>query len=210
MISSQSQSLKMRRKSLDSIIESKMQQNPLSDNSLMLKVRDGDLQKLGLLFERYKNILFAYFFKLSKDQVMAEDLVQMVFIRVIKYKHAYRGDGSFKTWIFHIARNIHVDNWRKESKLGFKVSTTEIEVRGDEDKEAEVKAINLQILEQALALLPSDQRELIVLGKLKGMKYREIGELLNITESNVKIKAFRALKALKEKFKEIEKQDSYE
>lgn len=181
-----------------------MHKNPLSDNSLMLQVKEGDLQKLGLLFERYKSILFGYFFKLSKDQVIAEDLVQMVFVRVIKYKHAYRGDGSFKTWLFHIARNIHVDNWKRESKLGFKVTDdTVLDNLYHDDIEQERKEENIVNLERALSQLTSEKRELIVLAKLKGMRYKEIGILLNLSESNVKIKVFRALKELKLKFEKV-------
>ena len=205
MFSSQSQSLNSGEKILDSIVESNQHKNPLSDNSLMLKVKEGDLQKLGLLFERYKNLLFAYFFKLSKDQILAEDLVQSVFMRVIKYKHAYRGDGSFKTWIFHIARNIHVDNWKKESKLGHKVSDVgRLDNLYQDDIETEKKEANITRLEQALARLPDEKREIIVLSKLKGIRYKDIGVLLNLTESNVKIKVFRALKELKLKFDELE------
>ena len=189
---------------LNSAREINMQLNPLSDNSLMLKVREGDLQKLGLLFERYKNLLFGYFFKLSKDRELSEDLVQAVFIRVIKYKHAYRGDGSFKTWLFHIARNIQVDHWRKEKKHGTKVSTYEIEDRLPSDKDSNSNEEKLQTLERALELLPDDKKELIILSKLKGMKYKEIAQIMNLSEPIVKVRAFRALKVLKAKYEEIE------
>ncbi len=204
MLSSHSQSLKMGHNFLNSAIEIKMQLDPLSDNSLMLKVREGDLQKLGLLFERYKSILFGYFFKLSKDREVSEDLVQAVFMRVIKYKHAYRGDGSFKTWIFHIARNIQVDHWRKEKKHGTKVTTYEIENRLAADKDSNYSEEKLQTLERALDLLPDEKKELIVLSKLKGMKYKEIAQIMNLSEPIIKVRAFRALKALKTKYEEIE------
>lgn len=204
MLSSGSHSLKMGYNYLNSAREITMQLDPLSDNSLMLKVREGDLQKLGLLFERYKNLLFGYFFKLSKDKDLAEDLVQTVFIRVIKYKHAYRGDGSFKTWIFHIARNIQVDHWRKEKKLGIKVDADQMEDSFSADNESSIKEANLQLLEKALDLLPVKKKELIVLSKLKGMKYKEIAQILNLTEPIVKVRAFRALKSLKAKYEEIE------
>lgn len=203
MLSSQSQGLKSGEKVLDSILDLNMHKNPLSDNALMLKVKQGDLQKLGLLFERYKDILFAYFFKLSRDQVLAEDLVQSVFLRVIKYKHAYRGEGKFKTWIFHIARNIHVDNWKRESKLGQRVSGEISEILYYDDKENQQKEENIVRLERAMGKLNENQREILVLSKLKGMRYKEIGELLNLTESNVKIRVFRALKELKNKFEDI-------
>ena len=204
MLGSQSQSLKVQHNFLNSAREINMQLNPLSDNSLMLKVREGDLQKLGLLFERYKNLLFGYFFKLSKDKELSEDLVQAVFMRVIKYKHAYRGDGSFKTWLFHIARNIQVDHWRKEKKHGTKVSTYEIEERLPSDKDSNGNEDKLQTLERALELLPDDKKELIILSKLKGMKYKEIAQIMNLSEPIVKVRAFRALKVLKAKYEEIE------
>jgi RNA polymerase sigma factor (sigma-70 family) len=204
MLASHSQSLKMGHNYLNSAREINMQLDPLSDNSLMLKVREGDLQKLGLLFERYKNILFGYFFKLSKDKEVSEDLVQMVFMRVIKYKHAYRGDGSFKTWVFHIARNIQVDQWRKEKKSGIKVSTYQLEDRIATDSDIDHQEKNLQILERALDLLPAEKKELIVLSKLKGMKYKEIAQMMNLSEATIKVRAFRALKELKEKYKEID------
>ena len=204
MLGSHSQSLKMQHNFLNSAREINMQLNPLSDNSLMLKVREGDLQKLGLLFERYKNLLFGYFFKLSKDKELSEDLVQAVFMRVIKYKHAYRGDGSFKTWLFHIARNIQVDHWRKGKKHGTKVSTYEIEDRLPSDEDSNSNEEKLQTLERALELLPDDKKELIILSKLKGMKYKEIAQIMNLSEPIVKVRAFRALKVLKLKYEEIE------
>ena len=196
--------MKSGEKVLDSIVELNMTRNPLSDNSLMLKVKEGDLQKLGLLFERYKDILFAYFFKLAKDRVLAEDLVQTVFLRVIKYKHAYRGEGKFKTWLFHIARNIHVDNWKKESRLGQRVADGSITERlYHDDIENQLKEENIARLEEAIGRLDDEQREIIVLAKLKGMRYKDIGELHDLTESNVKIRVFRALKELKRIFEEI-------
>ena len=204
MLGSHSQSLKMQHNFLNSAREINMQLNPLSDNSLMLKVREGDLQKLGLLFERYKNLLFGYFFKLSKDKELSEDLVQAVFMRVIKYKHAYRGDGSFKTWLFHIARNIQVDHWRKGKKQGTKVSTYQIEDRLPSDEDSNSNEEKLQTLERALELLPDDKKELIILSKLKGMKYKEIAQIMNLSEPIIKVRAFRALKALKVKYEEIE------
>ncbi len=204
MLVNQGQSLKIGHNYLNSAIEFNMQLDPLSDNSLMLKVREGDLQKLGLLFERYKHLLFGYFFRLSKNKVIAEDLVQMVFVRVIKYKHAYRGDGSFKTWVFHIARNIQIDHWHKEKKMAVTNTPYEIEDRLANEEESGYNEARLQTLDRALDLLPPEKKELIVLSKLKGMKYKDIARIMDLSEPIVKVRAFRALKALKAKYEEIE------
>ena len=80
----------------------------------MVKVRDGDLDRLGMLFERYKRPLYGFFYGLSRDRDLSEDLVQNTFFRILKYRHLFRGEGDFKTWMFHIARNVNNDHYRKD------------------------------------------------------------------------------------------------
>jgi RNA polymerase sigma-70 factor (ECF subfamily) len=80
--------------------------NPTSDKALMLKVRDGDLDRLGLLFERYHRCLYRYFYRLTSQRQTSEDLVQEVFERMLKYRHTYTGKGKFLTWMYQIARNL--------------------------------------------------------------------------------------------------------
>jgi RNA polymerase sigma-70 factor (ECF subfamily) len=72
----------------------------------MLQVKAGQVDQLGLLFERYHRILFSFFYNLNRNVEMSEDLVQNVFMRILKYKHRFKGDGEFKTWMFHIAKNV--------------------------------------------------------------------------------------------------------
>ncbi len=67
----------------------------LTNNVLMLKVKSGDLDKLGLLYERHKKRLFGFFYKMNSDASLSEDLVQNVFVRMLKYKHTFTGEGSF-------------------------------------------------------------------------------------------------------------------
>ncbi len=86
--------------------------NPLTDNAIMLKVKNGDLDKLGLLFERHHRSLFGFLFHMTGQRELSEDMVQNVFYRILKYKHAFRGDGEFKTWMYHLARNVMNDNGR--------------------------------------------------------------------------------------------------
>ncbi len=69
-----------------------------SDNALMMKVRDGDLDKLGLLFERYNLRLFGFFYRLTHRRDISEDLVQGVFERILKYRESYKDDGAFSTF----------------------------------------------------------------------------------------------------------------
>ncbi len=166
----------------------------------MFQVKEGDLDKLGLLFERYKKMLFAFFYRINRDKDLSEDLVQNVFMRVLKYKHAFKGSGEFKTWLFHIARNVSHDHFRQNKKLGHKDDIMDWDERltaQKEEEEVKLRDEQLQLLNTAIEKLSEEKRELISMSKLKGMKYKEIGEILDCSEGAVKVKVFRALKDLK-------------
>jgi len=179
----------------------------LSDNSLMLKVKDGDLDRLGLLFERYKKPLFGFFYGMNKDAELCEDLVQNVFFRILKYRYLFRGEGDFKTWMFHIARNVNHDHYRK-NKLGKRESVEDWnEKLGHSDiytthvqQDEELKMLSL-----AMDRLPEDKREILLLSKFQDKKYKEIGEIIGCSEGAVKVKVFRALQDLKAVYKQLEK-----
>src|SRR5947199_10008595 len=79
----------------------------------MLAVRHGDVAMLGVLFERYHQPLFDFLSRTTGDRAAAEDLVQDVFVRVLKYRATYRDDSCFETWVFSIARHARTDYSRK-------------------------------------------------------------------------------------------------
>jgi RNA polymerase sigma factor (sigma-70 family) len=179
----------------------------LTDNALMIRVKEGDLDRLGLLFERYKRPLFGFFYGLTKDKELCDDLVQNVFFRILKYRYLFRGEGDFKTWMFHIARNVKHDHFRKD-KLKNKES---IDLWADRLGSAENRSTQYQhddelhVLSIAMDKLPEDKREILLLSKFQDKKYKEIGEILGCSEGAVKVKVFRALQELKEVYQQLEK-----
>ena len=179
----------------------------LSDNALMLKVKDGDLDRLGLLFERYKKPLFGFFYGMNKDAELSEDLVQNVFFRILKYRYLFRGEGDFKTWMFHIARNVNNDHYRK-NKLG---KTESVENWSERLGHGDIYTLHaqqdeeLKMLSLAMDRLPEDKREILLLSKFQDKKYKEIGEIIGCSEGAVKVKVFRALQDLKAVYKQLEK-----
>ena len=169
----------------------------------MLKVKEGDLGKLGLLFERYKKVLFGFFYNLNNDPSISEDLVQNVFMRILKYKNGFQGDGEFKVWMFHIARNVNIDNYRKnKDRFNEDISGWEDRISDNQlNKETEMEKFeSLGILKSAIQRLDREKQEVLTLSKLEGLKYKQIADILDCSEGAVKVKVFRALKALKEEY----------
>lgn len=173
----------------------------------MTKVREGDLDKLGLLFERYKKPLYGFFYGHTKEQALSEDLVQNTFLRMLKYRHLFRGDGDFRAWMFHIARNVRIDNHR-----AVKIKTHDQPKNWEEHLvHHENQAVLMeqeeqhQMLAKALDKLPIEKREVLLLSKYQEKRYSEIGVILGCSEGAVKVKVFRALQELKNIYQELEK-----
>jgi len=173
----------------------------------MLKVKDGDLDKLGLLYERYKRPLYGFFYSLNKDTSVSDDLVQNVFVRILKYRYLFRGEGDFKTWMFHIARNVNHDHYRKNKiKNVLPVEDWQEKISSGNNRLVEWQhSDELQILAMAIDKLDEDKREILTLAKFYDKKYREIGEMVGLSEGAVKVKMFRAMQDLKEIYQQLEK-----
>lgn len=173
----------------------------------MIKVRDGDLDKLGLLFERYKRPLYGFFYGINRSQELSEDLVQNTFFRIMKYRHLFRGDGDFKTWLFHIARNVSHDQFRKDKvKAKDDIAKWADRLGHNENRSTEMQQDEeQQMLSMAMDRLPADKREILLLSKYQDKKYKEIGEIMGCTEGAVKVKVFRALHELKAVYQQLER-----
>jgi RNA polymerase sigma factor (sigma-70 family) len=173
---------------------------------VMGQVIAGEIDKMGILYERYKMPLYAYFFKLTHgDNQSSEDLVHTVFYRAIIYKNSFTCKGSFKNWLFRIAHNVGIDHNRKIKHVrDYKNEARTIRTIVYENNNLEKNEMRAT-LEQAMSRLKAHERELLILGKIECLKYKEIADILGITESNIKIRIFRALKKLKEAYTKLEK-----
>ena len=187
--------------------QNNMEQSTLSDNHLMLQVKEGRSSCLGLLFERHHKQLFAFFYRLTRDADLSEDLTQTVFYRILKYKHTFLGKGAFKAWMFHMARNILADHWRKDKRQGQRDNLKSVEETAESsygpttDREEEVG-----LLQKAMRQLSEEKQELLELSKFQGLKYKEIAEMTNSTENNVRVKIFRAIQELKAIYAQLDEE----
>ena len=168
----------------------------------MCAVRNGDVEKLGLLFERYYRTLFEFFAKMTGSRAIAEDLVQDVFFRILKYGNTFRADSRFKTWMFHIARNVRADYYKKHGseRAAFEDSKDELHGGFALPSQQLEQDERTSILECALFKLPPEKREILILSRYQEMKYEEIAQLLGCELGTVKVRIYRAMQELRDIF----------
>lgn len=167
-----------------------------SDNSLMVGVQRGDLDRLSVLFERYHRPLFGFFVRMTGNREASEDLVQDVFLRVLRSRMNYRPGSQFRTWMYEIARNAAYD-WRQ--RIGREIgldSAGEIAVDGAVERAVEAEE-ERRLLVTALASLPPEKREVIVLSRCQGLKYEDVAAVLGCQVGTLKVRVHRAMKMLR-------------
>ena len=176
----------------------------------MLAVREGDLNQLGPLFDRYHVPIFDYLCRMTGNRTAAEDLVQEVFMRVLKYRSTFREDGRFQTWLYRIARNLRADYFRSHSGIE-QVSDENVDVASPEASAAARLERDRDVarLQRALMLLRDDRRELIVLARYREMTHEQIGDLLGIEPGAVKVRLHRAVKDLRDIFLQLSERPSW-
>jgi RNA polymerase sigma factor (sigma-70 family) len=179
----------------------------ISDNSLMLKVKSGDLNKLGLLYERYNKSVFGFFYRNTSNREISEDLAQMLFERILKYRKNFRGDGKFITWMYSIARNILYDHYKLMKRKGYSVEIDERISTSIYDQDSDQVFIEEkhQLLNKAMSKLEGDKRELLILSRYQGLKYKDIANMMQTTEGAIRIKIFRALNDLRKHYLKLER-----
>ena len=171
------------------------------DQQVMMEVRNGDVEKLGILFERHHRTLFNLFLRLTGNRNLSEDLVQEAFMRILRFRHTYRAESLFTTWMYRIARNVCTDHFRsRKHEAAWDEETPEPvsqELNAGERLEQRQETV---LLREALARLPEEKREVLVLSRYQNLKYEEIAEILSCSVASVKVRVFRAHQDLGEIF----------
>ncbi|GAB5398929.1 MAG: sigma-70 family RNA polymerase sigma factor [Aureisphaera sp.] len=159
----------------------------------MQSVANGNLDAMKILFDRYHQWIYNFFFKMKPDAPFCEDLTQNVFYKALRYRSSYKG-GKFASWIFSIARNLFHDQIEKE-KYRSNVSVEHLAIVDDdgrEDRSDEVKRLHV-----VLNKLKQEEKELIVMSRFQGMKYQQIAEVIGSNETAVKTRVHRVIKKMK-------------
>ncbi len=170
----------------------------------MQRVKDGDFDQMGLIFERHHRAVYGFIFHMIGNREESEDIVQNLFLRMLSYRNSFAGTGSFKTWMYHLTRNLLSDYFKKNSKKPYMYSVENFDEKITEEYFGDIeKKQELQTLQMAMENLSIDNRELLMLCRYEELKYHEIADLLGITEGAVKVRVHRALSQLKSSYLKI-------
>jgi RNA polymerase sigma factor (sigma-70 family) len=181
-----------------------------ADNVLMAQVGQGQVAQLAVLFERHHRALFRYFLSMNRDRSLSEDLVQEVFLRILRYRSTYDSGHSFTAWMYQIARNAGVDQARKRGSSAEVVDIDEFADRRASStpgpEESAMQGQNLGLLYRALDQLPDEKREILVLSRFQAMKYEDIASVLGCEVGTVKVRVYRAMRSLEQIYFSLEKE----
>jgi RNA polymerase sigma factor (sigma-70 family) len=173
----------------------------VADEEVMLQVRNGKEEMLGVLFERYHTPLFNFYARLMGDRALSEDLVQEVFLRILRYRETYRPGTPFRPWMYQIARNARMDHYRRTPREEvFTPEQAGVVVPPDSAQQVEESAL----LHRALMQLSEERREVLILARFQELKYTEIARLLGCELNTVKTRVHRALHDLRAAFRQLE------
>lgn len=177
----------------------------LDDAEVMSQVRDGRLEMLAILFERHHARLFNFFLRLTHSRERSEDLVQELFVRVLKYRHSFRPNEPFTPWMYQVARHLHLSHLRRrrpelplDDVLDHAPDPAESPVRQLERRQEE------DLLRQALGRLPLRKRELLLLSRHEDLKYKDLAVMFECSLGALKVEVHRAVKDLRKAFLELQ------
>lgn len=178
----------------------------ISDECLISAIRKGDDEAFARLVARYKRRVFGLAARFANDRDELEDICQNVFIKVYEHIPSFRSEAPFEHWLTRVAvRTCHdALRSRRHEKQAIRLDDWVYEI-GDQREQARQEARQArEFLRQALSRLTPDERLVITLLELEGLTVREISQLTDWSEANVKVRAHRARKALK---RIVEEQD---
>jgi RNA polymerase sigma-70 factor (ECF subfamily) len=170
----------------------------------MMRVRDGEVAELGLLFERHHSMLYNFFLRMCGDREASQDLVQEVFLRILRYRHTFRGESKFTVWMYSIARKAHADHFRKwKREPAVDAQTVEARSADPLPQEALEQDQEVTLLRRALDQLAAEKREVLLMSRFQNLKYHEIAEILHCPVGTIKARVHWAIKDLKKNFQQL-------
>jgi len=186
-----------------------------SDADVMLRVKAGDDAAFEFLLQKYRRPMVSYMYRMCHNAAAAEDLAQEVFLRVYRSRGNYEPSAKFTTWLYRIATNLAV-NHARDSRHDRPEVTTSIDEPDQETglaldlpdsaltaEETILRRERMEAIRQRVQALPERQRTAVIMHKYQQMDYKEISQVLKLSESATKSLLFRAYETLRVQLKEF-------
>jgi RNA polymerase sigma-70 factor (ECF subfamily) len=174
-----------------------------TDEEIMARVRDGETQLLGTLFERYGERLYRYCWRMNQDRQLSEDLVQEAFCRALRFRSSFRDGHRFEPWIYSILRNLQMDHWRRKKFEGEWDEAMDVPGREETASEALNARQETALLHEAMRRLPPAKRELLIMARFEEMPHERIAEVLGCEAGAARVRLHRALASLRETYQSL-------
>jgi RNA polymerase sigma-70 factor, ECF subfamily len=187
----------------------------MDDAAIMLELRSGNMAGFDYLIQKYRKPIIHFMYRMVHNQAVAEELAQEVFLRVYRSRETYRAEARFSTWLYRIATNLGVnyvrDNRHERNASTVYLDETDSETGTTPDVADATPNIEsnllrnerLNAIRQHVLALPERQRTAVLMHKYEGLDYKQIGEVLKLSESATKSLLFRAYQTLRERLKDF-------
>ncbi|NUQ29455.1 MAG: sigma-70 family RNA polymerase sigma factor [Acidobacteriaceae bacterium] len=185
------------------------------DVQTMLALKAGNFAAFDILLAKYRKPIVSFMYRMVHNQADAEELAQEVFLRVFRSRETYRAEARFSTWLYRIATNLGV-NYARDTKHERSAPTVHLDEPDHEtgtmpdvaDDTPTIEADllreeRMQAIRQHVMALPERQKNAVLMHKYQGMDYKQIGEVLKLSESATKSLLFRAYQTLRVKLKDF-------
>lgn len=185
------------------------------DTEVMLRVKAGDTSAFDYLVGKYRRPMVGYMYRMAHNAAVAEELAQEVFLRVYRSRETYSASAKFTTWLYRIATNLAVNHARdtRHERPEVTVSLDEPDPESGTTMDLADSTISVEqsilrrerlaAIRQHVQELPERQRMAVLMHKFQGMDYKQIGEVLKLSEAATKSLLFRAYETLREKLKDF-------
>src|SRR5690348_13789029 len=187
----------------------------LTDAEVMLRVKAGDESAFEYLVQKYRRSMVGFMYRMSHNAAAAEDLTQEVFLRVYRSRSGYEASAKFTTWLYRIATNLAVNhardtrNERPEKMASLDEpdeetgSTMDVADGSPTAEETILRRERMSAIRAKVQALPERQRVAVLMHKYQQMDYKQISEVLKLSESATKSLLFRAYETLRGQLKEF-------
>lgn len=168
----------------------------LSDEALVRRVRARDETALSVLYRRHVAAIYRFVLAQVRSESEAEDLTSDTFARMLRGLEGFRGEASFRNWLYQIARNV-VRNHRRSARYRLDVPLSPLLAASDGDTGEPVAEADGGLADEVLAILqglPPRYRQVLELRFLAGRSLEDVAAQMGITVANVKVLQHRALR----------------